>query len=138
MVVMKSVVFWDIMPCSPLKVSRRFGGTYHLYLQSQRINQAKNQRQCRWQAELLLPPDYTLFYCSAYSSTWKLEVICSFETSADFQRTTRHCIPEDSTLQKKSYVTLEHHVTHESICKCLLNNITELTFNCLFLGGRLV
>jgi ribosome maturation factor RimP len=25
-VVMKSNVFWDIMPCSPLKVNRRFGG----------------------------------------------------------------------------------------------------------------
>jgi hypothetical protein len=27
-VVMKSTVFWDMTPCSPLKVNRRFGGTY--------------------------------------------------------------------------------------------------------------
>jgi hypothetical protein len=32
-VVMKSSVFWDIMPCSPLKVNRRFGRTYPLNLQ---------------------------------------------------------------------------------------------------------
>jgi hypothetical protein len=26
-VVMKSYIFWDITPCIPLKVNRRFGGT---------------------------------------------------------------------------------------------------------------
>jgi hypothetical protein len=31
-VVMKSTVFWDITPCSPLKANRRFGGTYRLHL----------------------------------------------------------------------------------------------------------
>jgi hypothetical protein len=29
---MKNTIFWDITPCSPLKVNRRFGGTYHLHL----------------------------------------------------------------------------------------------------------
>jgi hypothetical protein len=33
------------MPCSPLKVNRRFGGTYRLHLQGRRINQARNQRE---------------------------------------------------------------------------------------------
>jgi hypothetical protein len=32
-VVMKSTIFWDITPCSPLKVNRRFGGTYRIYSQ---------------------------------------------------------------------------------------------------------
>jgi hypothetical protein len=32
------------------------------------------------------------------SSTLKMEAICSSETSADTQRTTRHHIPEDNTL----------------------------------------
>jgi hypothetical protein len=27
-VVMKSTIFWDITPCSPLKVNQRFGGIY--------------------------------------------------------------------------------------------------------------
>jgi hypothetical protein len=25
--VLKSIIFWDITPCNPLKVNRRFGGT---------------------------------------------------------------------------------------------------------------
>jgi hypothetical protein len=29
-VIMKSTIFWDITPCSPLKVNRRFGGVYRL------------------------------------------------------------------------------------------------------------
>jgi hypothetical protein len=29
--VMKSSVFWDITPCSPLKVNRRFGETCHVF-----------------------------------------------------------------------------------------------------------
>jgi hypothetical protein len=29
-VVMKSTIFWVITPCSPVKVNRRFGGTYRL------------------------------------------------------------------------------------------------------------
>jgi hypothetical protein len=34
---MKSSVFLDITPCSPLKVNRRFGGTYRLHLRSRRL-----------------------------------------------------------------------------------------------------
>jgi hypothetical protein len=37
-VVMKSTIFWDIMPRIPLKVNRRFGGTYSLYLQGREIS----------------------------------------------------------------------------------------------------
>jgi hypothetical protein len=40
----KSTVFWDMTPCSPLKVNRRFGGTYRLHFQGRRINQTRNQR----------------------------------------------------------------------------------------------
>jgi hypothetical protein len=35
----------DIQPCSPLKVNRRFGGTYYLCLQSRRLSQAKNRHE---------------------------------------------------------------------------------------------
>jgi hypothetical protein len=35
---MKSTVFWDITPCSPLKVNKRFGGRYLLYVQDRSIN----------------------------------------------------------------------------------------------------
>jgi hypothetical protein len=46
-----------------------------------------------------LPSALTLTSCSAYSSTLKMEAICSSETLVDFQRTTWRYIPEDSTLQ---------------------------------------
>jgi hypothetical protein len=48
-VVMKSTIFWDITPYSPLKVNRRFGGT------------------CRLQ-----PPAVMLVSCSAYYSNLKM------------------------------------------------------------------
>jgi hypothetical protein len=37
--------------------------------------------------------------CLAYSSTVKMEATSFSETSVDFQRITRQCIPEDKTLQ---------------------------------------
>jgi hypothetical protein len=40
-VVMKSYIFWDITSCSPIKVNRRFGGTYRLHLQGRRITKQK-------------------------------------------------------------------------------------------------
>jgi hypothetical protein len=36
-------ILWDITPCSPLKVNRRFGGTYSLDLQS-RISRVRYKR----------------------------------------------------------------------------------------------
>jgi hypothetical protein len=36
----KSTIFWDITPCSPLKVNRRFGEIYCLDLQGRRISRA--------------------------------------------------------------------------------------------------
>jgi hypothetical protein len=35
-VIMKSTIFWDMTPFSPLSSNLRFGGTYRLYLQSQK------------------------------------------------------------------------------------------------------
>jgi hypothetical protein len=70
-----------------LKVNRRFGET------SPPSSGLKNiLRFC-------LPPAFTLVSCSAYSSTMKTEAICPFESSVDIRQTTRHYIPEDSTLQ---------------------------------------
>jgi hypothetical protein len=54
-------IFWDITPCNPLKVSRRFGETCRIHLHGGRINQARNQRENMWQADLLAT-DYTALY----------------------------------------------------------------------------
>jgi hypothetical protein len=53
----KSANFWDITPCSPSSVNRRFGGTYRLHLQGQRISLAR--KPC-------LAPAFTLVPCSSY------------------------------------------------------------------------
>jgi hypothetical protein len=49
-VFMKSTIFWDITPCSPLKDNGCFGGKYRLHLQGRKISTARNQRDSRWQA----------------------------------------------------------------------------------------
>jgi hypothetical protein len=49
-VVMKRFIFWDITPCSPLKVHRRFGGTCCIHFQGRIISEARTQRESRWQA----------------------------------------------------------------------------------------
>jgi hypothetical protein len=66
----KSTIFWVITPCIPLRVNRRFGGTYRLHFQRRQISRARNQRENRWQAD----------------------------QSASRQRTIRRYIPEDVTL----------------------------------------
>jgi hypothetical protein len=70
LVVMKSSVFWDITPCSPLKVNRHFRGTYCLHHQGQ----------------ISLPATcFTLVSTLAYL-TLKIE-ICSSKTLVDFEQT---------------------------------------------------
>jgi hypothetical protein len=39
----EALIVWDIRPCSPLKVNRRFGGTCRLRLQCRRISREGNQ-----------------------------------------------------------------------------------------------
>jgi hypothetical protein len=50
---MNSSIFWYIMPRSPLKVIRRFKGTYCLHLLGRRISQERYQNENRGQAETL-------------------------------------------------------------------------------------
>jgi hypothetical protein len=76
-VVMKISIFWDITPCTPLKVNRRFGGTNCLHLQGRRINQVRNPREAGSKKSNL--------YLENLSFYMKL-------------RTTRSYTPEDGTL----------------------------------------
>jgi hypothetical protein len=72
-VIRKSSIFWYIVPCSLLKISWRFGGTYRL-----------ESSACH-----LLS---TLIYYSAYSLTPKMKAICSSEKSVNFKWTSRRYI----------------------------------------------
>jgi hypothetical protein len=83
--VMKSTIFRDITPCSPLKVNRRVGGSN------------KSRKIPAW--KIGLPPAFTLVSCSTVSSS---------ETSVDFQRTTGRYIPEDRTLQSMNCFSCLH------------------------------
>jgi hypothetical protein len=47
-VVLKSIIFWDMRPCSPLSFNRRFGGTYRLHLQGRRNRFSKPATTRRW------------------------------------------------------------------------------------------
>jgi hypothetical protein len=71
---LKMCIFWGIMPCSPLKVNRRFRGTCHFQLQDRRISKARNHHEAGSKHSS----------CLAYSSTMKMEPICSSESSVDF------------------------------------------------------
>jgi hypothetical protein len=50
-VVMKSIIFWDMTPCSPSSFNLRFGGTHPLHLHGRRNKFSKNQLASRWQAD---------------------------------------------------------------------------------------
>jgi hypothetical protein len=95
-VVMKSIIFWDMTPCSPLSFNRRFGGTYCLHLQGRRWHSAC-QLLARWFAEPI-------------SSTLKKEAICSSETSVETQRTTRRHISEGDTLHNHRCENLKSYI----------------------------
>jgi hypothetical protein len=89
---MKSIIFWDMTPCNLLICTRRFGGTYRLHIQGGRIVQEPSE-----QAGGILLATCLLAGLLNYSSTLKMEAICSSETSGAAQRITRRHIPEDDT-----------------------------------------
>jgi hypothetical protein len=88
-VVMKSTIFWDITPCSPLSVNRRFGGTYRLHLHGRKNKLSKKparKQMANW------------FLAQCIFFTLKMEAIFYSETWVDTQLS----IPEDGTLRLKS------------------------------------
>jgi hypothetical protein len=43
--ILKKVVLWDIMSCSPMKVTQRFVTTYRFHQKGRRVSQAGNQHE---------------------------------------------------------------------------------------------
>jgi hypothetical protein len=94
---MKWSVFCYIMPCSPVKGNRRFGGTYRLQLQGRRLSQGRNQYEL---GSLPLLPANGLF-CLLPVSSWFLAwlIIRTRGWKWRFRpkrRKTRRYIPEGS------------------------------------------
>jgi hypothetical protein len=51
---MKSIIIWDMTPCSLLSCNRRLGWTYRLHLQGRKNIFSNNQQVSRWQAYLMV------------------------------------------------------------------------------------
>jgi hypothetical protein len=113
----KSAIFWNITPCSPLSVNRRFGGTYRLHLQGLK-NKLSNHSAChllsRW------------FLAEVIFSTLKMEAICSSETSVDTQLTTRRYFPEDGTLHNHRCENLKSYWKEQHLRDLSMNGRTAL------------
>jgi hypothetical protein len=128
-----SSIFWDVTPCSPLKINRSFEGTCGLPLQGRRINQARNQRGSRWKAWFCLPPAFTLVCFLAYSSTLKMEATFFSETSVDFQRTIWRYIPHDT-----AFSFLELVLTHKTYQRKAVINFKNISFCIRFVVRELL
>jgi hypothetical protein len=66
-----------------MKAKLHFEKTYYFHLQGQIVSRVRNQHESRY---------------SAYSSTLKMESICSSEVPVEFQQTKCLYIKEDYTL----------------------------------------
>jgi hypothetical protein len=91
----KNSVFWDAMPCSPLKDNRCFERTCRLHIQGRRS---------------LHSTCFTLVSCFAFSSNLMIEAKFSSEASVDFQRTIRRYMPEDRTLRNNRCENLKCYI----------------------------
>jgi hypothetical protein len=95
-VLLKSFILWDMMPCSPANVAQRFGGTYCLHLQDQKVSQAKSQDEAGSKQSSAC---FMLFRCLAYSLTLKMQAVCSSKTLPDFQLIELLCNKSEYSLQ---------------------------------------
>jgi hypothetical protein len=77
----KSYIFWDIPPCSPVKVDLHFGGTYRLHLHDRRVSQERNMHEAGskqnyaccirpWKSWRHVPPKCRLTSTGLYG-TWE-------------------------------------------------------------------
>jgi hypothetical protein len=55
--VMKSTIFWDIMPCRPLRVNQHFGGTYHFHLWGRKMSQQETSTKAGGKLRLFFDPE---------------------------------------------------------------------------------
>jgi hypothetical protein len=105
-VVMKSSIFWDKTPCSPLKPIRCFGGTRRLHLQGRRISHARNHheagtKQSKLHAGLFDPEDGNIFlrnvgyfptgYTDLYSRRQESSSYTAYDILFANQQTWRRC-----------------------------------------------
>jgi hypothetical protein len=73
--IMKTIIFWGMTPCSHVAIYGRFGGTCCLYLRSESVSPERNrsQKDLKW-----------LLAVSAYTFTSKMEATSSSNTLVNF------------------------------------------------------
>jgi hypothetical protein len=109
-----SYVSLDTTQCSLLKIELCFGGLCRLHPQDWITNPARNQR------ESLFPTYFHAALCSTYNPTLKMETICPFETSVNFQLNMRRYIAGDRALQRKGGGEFRCYCRNSrSIVKCV-------------------
>jgi hypothetical protein len=72
--VMESTVIWDITPCSPLKVNRRFGRTYRLHVHSRTSRVKRAAWRQRWRRYVHPKRRLTAFVLIYFSMCYLSEV----------------------------------------------------------------
>jgi hypothetical protein len=98
-------IFWDITPCSPLKVNRSF---------------ARNESP----SELCLLLTSCWFH--SWLSTLKKETTHSSETSAELERTTWRYIAEDRTVHNHRCGNLKFNADHSGRPRGLTHELSSL------------
>jgi hypothetical protein len=79
LVVMKSIIFWDITPCGPLSVNRRFGGTYRLHLQGRRNKFSKKPTSKQVASRIICQPEIRVYIENRrYVENWNSVPILSY------------------------------------------------------------
>jgi hypothetical protein len=126
----KGSIFWDVVPRSLLKVTRRFRRTCHNHFHGWSASQTRSHHEADSKQRNAVACSI-LISCLANSSALKMEAIYSSETFVYFQWITQCYIPEDRILQiivmkrLKSYKN-EMFRTHmragfpEWFCDCIM------------------
>jgi hypothetical protein len=108
-VIMKSTIFWNVIPCSLIEVRR----IVLLPSAGSKTNQATIKRH---------PP--------SRASTLMIETVCSSETPVNFNRTIRRHIPDDCILRTKYRWRVHDICSSQENFQSAKVQITEWTIFC--------
>jgi hypothetical protein len=110
-VVVKSIIFWDITPCSPLSVNRRFGGTYRLHLQGRRSS-ARNQQANRYQIRITLNNKTTK---DTQKKFYKAVAVHVLTYGSEIRAITTTTTAATETVDKKSLMSVADYTRKDQI-----------------------
>jgi hypothetical protein len=110
------------MLCSSVKANLHFGETHGLHIQGPRVSQTNQHDADR----ALFSVSFMLVSCFTYTSTMKMEAICSSKTYVDFHWTIQPYILEDRTLQIYRLTTVHEHFSNKIVNSGTLYKFTDM------------